>query len=211
MKFSQLILQLKADPLEANQSSLGSNPNLDPDLTGAAPVESAPSGTLSYIEGGKFASQINTTTASALILPQHEPFQIQATQRGLAWVSVAAPRLMFAQAIALFYTPFRPAPGIHPTAIIDPTAVIGAEVSIGANVVIQAGVTLGYGVCIHPNVVIYPEVQIGDRTLLHANCVIHELAQTASFTAARRSVQKALALSPLPKAGSKWSSRATPF
>ena len=172
MKFSQLILQL-----ETNQSSLDSNPNLDPELTGAAPVESAPSGTLSYIEGSKFAAQINTTTASALILPQHEPFQIQATQRGIAWVSVAAPRLMFARAIALFYTPFRPAPGIHPTAIIDPTAVIGAEVSIGANVVIQAGASLGDGVCIHPNVVIYPNVRIGDRTLLHANCVLHERTQ----------------------------------
>jgi len=182
MKFSQLISQLEANQPEANQpeanqSSLDSHPDLDPDLTGAAPVESAPSGTLSYIEGGKFAAQINTTTASALILPQHEPFQIQATQRGIAWVSVAAPRLMFAQAIALFYTPFRPAPGIHPTAIIDPTATIGSEVSIGAHVVIQAGVTLGNGVCIHPNVVIYPDVRIGDRTLLHANCVIHERTQ----------------------------------
>jgi len=177
MKFSQLISQLEANQPETNQSSLDSHPDLDPDLTGAAPVESAPSGTLSYIEGGKFAAQINTTTASALILPQHEPFQIQATQRGIAWVSVAAPRLMFAQAIALFYTPFRPAPGIHPTAIIDPTATIGSEVSIGAHVVIQAGVTLGNGVCIHPNVVIYPDVRIGDRTLLHANCVIHERTQ----------------------------------
>jgi UDP-3-O-[3-hydroxymyristoyl] glucosamine N-acyltransferase len=177
MKFSQLILQLKADPLEANQNSLGSNPHLDPDLTGAAPVEAAPPGTLSYIEGGKFAAQISTTTASALILPQHEPFQIQATQRGIAWISVAAPRLMFAQAIALFYTPFHPAPGIHPTAVIDPTATIGAGAAVGAHVVIQAGVKLGDGICIHPNVVIYPNVQIGDRTLLHANCVIHERTQ----------------------------------
>lgn len=177
MKFSKLISQLQANQLEANQTSLDSHPELDPDITGAASVESAPCGTLSYIEGGKFAAHINTTTASALILPQHQPFQIQATQRGIAWVSVAAPRLMFAQAIALFYTPFRPAPGIHSTTIIDPTVVMGTEVSIGAHVVIQAGVKLGNGVCIHPNVVLYPDVQIGDRTLLHANCVIHERTQ----------------------------------
>jgi UDP-3-O-[3-hydroxymyristoyl] glucosamine N-acyltransferase len=172
MKFSHLISQLTP-----TQTSLDSHPDRDPDLTGAAPVESAPPGTLSYIEGGKFATQINTTTASALILPHHEPFQIQATDRGIAWVSVKEPRLMFAKAIALFYKPFQPAPGIHPTAVIDPTVIMGADASIGAHVVIQAGVTLGDRVCIHPNVVIYPDVQIGDRTLLHANCVIHERTQ----------------------------------
>jgi UDP-3-O-[3-hydroxymyristoyl] glucosamine N-acyltransferase len=171
MKFTEI---LKALNLTANRFS---TPPIDPEIYAVAAVDAAPIGTLSYVEGGKFANQIETTQASALILPPSETLQARATDRHIAWVSVAEPRLVFAQAIALFYQPFHPAPGIHPTAVIDPSVKVGAEVSIGAYVVIQANVQLGDRVCIHPNVVIYPDVQIGDRSLLHANCVIHERTQ----------------------------------
>ncbi len=158
-------------------SSLNANPDHDPDITGVAAVDEAVAGTLSYIEGDKFAASVDTTAASALILPQDAALQAKATERGIAWLSTADPRLGFARAIALFYSPYRPAPGIHPSAVIDPSVSCGANVSIGANVVIQAGVRLGDEVCIHPNVVIYPGAQVGDRTVLHANCVIHERSQ----------------------------------
>lgn len=182
MKFSELIQKLEVASL-ITRTSLSDrelteiDPTADPNITGVAAVEQAPSGTLAYIEGGKFASFVKTTGASALILPPNEILQQQATERGIAWLSTSNPRLLFAKAIALFYHPFRPAVEIHPTAVIHPSAKIGQNVAIGAHVVIQAGVTLGDEVCIHPNVVIYPEVQIGDRTLLHANCVIHERVQ----------------------------------
>jgi UDP-3-O-[3-hydroxymyristoyl] glucosamine N-acyltransferase len=158
-------------------SSLEANPDHDPDIVGVAAVDQATAGTLSYIEGGRFAAFVASTDASALILPQKPDLQAQASERGIAWLSTADPRLGFARAIGLFYTPYRPAPGIHPSAVIDPTATYGDDVSIGANVVVQAGVRLGHGVCIHPNVVIYPNAEVGDRTVLHANCVIHERTQ----------------------------------
>lgn len=172
MKFSEIVEKLgNAD------NSLSVNQNIDPEITGVAPIDQAASHTLSYIEGAKFASMVGKTAAGALILPRDEVLQAEATTRGIAWISVSDPRLIFAQAIALFYTPFHPAPQIHPTAVIDATAQIGKNPYIGAHVVIQAGVRLGDDVCIHPNVVIYPDVQIGDRTILHANCTIHERAR----------------------------------
>ncbi|HIK46060.1 MAG TPA: UDP-3-O-(3-hydroxymyristoyl)glucosamine N-acyltransferase [Leptolyngbyaceae cyanobacterium M65_K2018_010] len=173
MKFSTIAEKIRITAT----SSLATNPDHDPELTGVAAVDEARPGTLSYIEGDKFAALVTTTGASALILPQDEGLQAQATERGIAWLSTADPRLGFARAIALFYTPYRPAAGIHPTAVLDPTVSYGANVAIGANVVIQAGVHLGDDVCLHPNVVIYPDVQVGDRTVLHANCVIHERSQ----------------------------------
>ncbi|WOD38673.1 UDP-3-O-(3-hydroxymyristoyl)glucosamine N-acyltransferase [Nodosilinea sp. E11] len=173
MKFSTI-----ADKIQiAVASSLTVNPGYDPDIAGVAAVDQAAAGALSYIEGDKFAAFVATTQATALILPQNPVLQAQATERGLAWLSAADPRLAFARAIALFYTPYQPAPGVHPTAVIDPSVICGAEVAIGANAVIQAGVHLGDGVCIHPNVVVYPEARVGDRTVLHANCVIHERVQ----------------------------------
>ena len=173
MKFSEIAERIGL----TEQSSLSSQPSLDPDIVGVAAVDKAASGLLSYIEGGKFADFANTTHASALILPKDEALQTVANDRGIAWVSVADPRLGFARAIALFYQPYRPDPGIHPTALVDASATYGRNASIGANVVIHGGVVIGNDVCIYPNVVIYPGARIGDGTVLHANCVIHERTQ----------------------------------
>ncbi|WP_431193481.1 UDP-3-O-(3-hydroxymyristoyl)glucosamine N-acyltransferase [Trichocoleus desertorum] len=171
MKFSQIIQPLSA---VATSNSLTSNLTCDPELQGVAAVEEAVAGQLSYIEGDKFAAEVGKTAASALILPPNEALQAQATERGIAWIATSQPRLVFAQAIALFYQPFRPTSEIHPTAVIHPSAQVGQNAYIGPHVVVQANAKIGDDVCIHPNVVVYPEVQIGNRTTLHANCVIHE-------------------------------------
>lgn len=173
MKFSQLAQNL--DPTAA--TSLATAPSIDPEIAGAAAIDEALPGTISYNDGGRLSAQVKTTQASALILPRDEALQTQATDRGIAWIAAAHPRLMFAQTIAQFYQPFRPAAGVHPTAVIDASVQLGEAISIGAHVVIQPGAKIGDRVCIHPNVVIYPDVQIGDRTILHANCVIHERSQ----------------------------------
>ena len=171
MKFSEIVQKL-------GEASACNGPiskdNCDPEITGVAAVDEATPGTLSYIEGGKFAAQVWKTNASALILPMAVEMRHGAAERGIAWIATAQPRLLFAHAIALFYQPFRPAPEIHPSAVVHPSAQLGNDLYIGAHVVIQAGVTIGEGVCIHPNVVIYPDARIGDRTVLHANCTIHE-------------------------------------
>ncbi len=173
MKFSELVEKMGA----ISGRSLVSQASEDLEVTGIAAVDAATPSQISYIEGAKFAAQVKTTAARALILPNDAALQAEASDRGIAWVEAPEPRLMFAQAIALFYQPFQPAPSIHPSAVIDPTAHIGQAVAIGAHVVIQAGVTIGDYVCIHPNVVVYPGAQVGDRTVLHANCVIHERTQ----------------------------------
>ncbi|MDB9452731.1 UDP-3-O-(3-hydroxymyristoyl)glucosamine N-acyltransferase [Dolichospermum circinale] len=171
MKLSKIISELGQ---AVKAESLTVQPDQDLEITGVAAIDEAKSGTLSYVEGAKFASWIDSTGASALILPEDEKLQNQATARGIAWLTTTEPRLLFAKAIALFYQPYHPSAEIHPTAVIHPTAHIGNEVYIGPHVVISQGVEIGDLAVIHPNVVIYPEVKIGDRTTLHANCTIHE-------------------------------------
>lgn len=155
-------------------NSFTTQPDNNPDIRGVAAVEEATSDQLSYIEGTKFAGMITKTQAKALILPLDENLQVQATEKELAWVATSNPRLVFAEAIRLFYQPFQPSPEIHSTAVIDASVVLGEDVYIGPHVVIGSGVTLGNRVCIHANVVIYPHVKIGDYAVLHANCTIHE-------------------------------------
>ncbi len=171
MKLSKIISQLGQ---AVKAESLTIQPDQDLEITGVAAIDEAKSGTLSYVEGTKFASWIDSTGASALILPEDEKLQNQATARGIAWLTTTEPRLLFAKAIALFYQPYHPSAEIHPTAVIHPTAHIGNGVYIGPHVVISQGVEIGNLSVIHPNVVIYPEVKIGDCTTLHANCTIHE-------------------------------------
>jgi UDP-3-O-[3-hydroxymyristoyl] glucosamine N-acyltransferase len=152
----------------------------DPEISGLASIDEAVSGTLSYIEGTKFAAMATTTKASALILPLDTELQTRVSDRGIAWIATVEPRLAFARVIKLFYQPFHPSPEIHPKAIISPEAKIGKDVYIAAGAVISADVKIGDRVCIHPNVVIYPGTTIGDRTILHANCTIHERTQIGS-------------------------------
>lgn len=174
MKFTEILSQL-SDLI--NNHSLTTHPDQDLEITGVAAIDAAHKGHLSYVEGAKFASFINNTAASALILPLDEKLQTQATEKGIAWLATPEPRLLFAQAIALFYRPYQPTPDIHPSAVIHPTAKIGENVYIGAHVVISQNVEIGNSVIIHPNVVVYPDVKIGDRTTLHANCTIQERSQ----------------------------------
>jgi UDP-3-O-[3-hydroxymyristoyl] glucosamine N-acyltransferase len=171
MKFSLIVEKLGENAIN---SSLANQPKLDPEITGLAAVDEATIGTISYIEGAKFASALDKTNANALILPADESLQSKAQEKGIAWIATKEPRLLFAKTIKLFYQPWQPAPSIHPSAVIDETAKIGDDVYIGAHVVIQQNVEIGNNACIHPNVAIYPDVIIGDRTVLHANCTIHE-------------------------------------
>lgn len=177
MKFQELIIKLgKA----AHNNSFNGSQDLNPQITGVAAIDEATVGTLSYIEGKKFATMIGSTQASALILPLDETLPTRASAKGIAWIATSQPRLLFAQAIALYYQPFKPSPSIHSTAVVAPDTKIGQDIYIAANVVIQQGVTIGDRVCIHPNVVIYPNVTIGSDTTLHANCTIHERTQIGS-------------------------------
>ncbi|MBV5259633.1 UDP-3-O-(3-hydroxymyristoyl)glucosamine N-acyltransferase [Synechococcus moorigangaii CMS01] len=168
MNVSELIQVLKSDLIIDH--SLAS----DPEILGVAAVDRAKSQEISYVEGGKFAAMVDSTEAAALILPADEDLQQRATARGIAWISTKEPRLLFAAVIKVFYQPFRPAPGIHPTAVIDPSVQLGQAVSIGAHVVLYPGTKIGDRTCIMANAVVYPDVEIGADTLLHANCTIHE-------------------------------------
>lgn len=174
MKFSELIEKLGE---AAAGNSLRILPDNNPEIAGVAEIEGAEASTISYIEGGKYTAYVGKTAATALILPNDEALQAQAAERGIAWIAAPDPRLLFAQAISLFYQPFRPEPEIHPSAVIHPTVILGKDVYIGPYVVLEQGVKIGDRVCIHPNVVIYPDAQIGSSTVLHANCTIHERAQ----------------------------------
>ncbi|MCL4781953.1 MAG: UDP-3-O-(3-hydroxymyristoyl)glucosamine N-acyltransferase [Bryobacterales bacterium] len=138
------------------------------EIRGVAGMETATPEELTFLANPRYAPKAKGTRAGAILV--REPIE------GLAipFLISRDPYLDFARALALFYTPPRPAPGIHPTAVIDETASIGEDASIGPYVVVGRGVRIGARAVIHPHVVIYEGAQIGDDFLAHAHATVRE-------------------------------------
>ncbi len=84
------------------------------------------------------------------------------------------PLLAFSKIVPLFRPPFRPNPGIHPTAVVSDSVSLGKNVSIGAYSVIQDNCKVGDDTIIHPHVVIYPDCEIGKGVTVHSQVTIRE-------------------------------------
>ena len=95
----------------------------------------------------------------------------------IAFLISENPYLDFARALALFYQPPRPAPGIHPLAYVAPTAVVGEGCSIGPYAVVGERVRIGRNAVLHPHVVIYEGVEIGDDFLAHSHVTVREFCR----------------------------------
>lgn len=141
----------------------------DRDIRAVAGLEQAGPSDLTFLSNPKYTSLARTTAAGAILVdPGFPALPHTATLR------IRNPYRAFAQAIPLFYTAPRYAPGIHATAVVDPSAHIGQNAHLGAYVVIGAGVRLGRDAVVLPHTVIYEGAVIGDRFFSHAHAVVRE-------------------------------------
>jgi UDP-3-O-[3-hydroxymyristoyl] glucosamine N-acyltransferase len=139
------------------------------EIRGVAGMEHAGPGQLTFLANPKYAPKVRTTKASAILTA--EPLT------ALACLISENPYLDFARALALFYQPPRPYPGIHPLASVAPSAVIGPNCSIGPFAVVGERVRLGGNAVLHPHVVLYEGVEIGDDFLAHSHAVVREFCR----------------------------------
>ena len=141
------------------------------EITGVAGMEHATAGQLTFLANPKYAPKVKHTRASAIL-----------TTEPLAGLDIAClvsenPYLDFARALALFYSPPRPAPGIHPLAWIAPTAEVGENCSIGPFAVVGEHARIGRNAVLHPHVVIYEGAQIGDDFVAHSHAAVREFCR----------------------------------
>ncbi|MGH8012669.1 MAG: UDP-3-O-(3-hydroxymyristoyl)glucosamine N-acyltransferase [Candidatus Binataceae bacterium] len=134
-----------------------------------APIEAAGPGAITFATGAKYTAALRASHATAAIVSRE-----LAAAAPCATLISANPAFDFARVLALFFPPYRPPVGIHPTAVIAPDAVIGEQASVGAYCVIGAGVRIGRSAIIHPHVTIYPGVSIGDDFVCHSHVSIRE-------------------------------------
>jgi len=144
------------------------------EITGVAGMEHADSTQLTFLANPKYAHKVRQTRAAAVLVS--EPIE------GLAAAQLisANPYLDFARALALFYQPPRPRPGIHATAAIAPSARIGENAAIGPYVVIGENAVLGRNAVLHPHVVVYEGAHIGDDFCAHSHAVVREFCRVGN-------------------------------
>jgi UDP-3-O-[3-hydroxymyristoyl] glucosamine N-acyltransferase len=138
------------------------------EIQGAAALEEAGPGTLTFLADPRLATKLATTRASAVVLTPDAPEITQPSLRA------PNPYLAFVQALELLHPPPRPVAGVHPTAVIAASATIGPGAAIGPYVVVGERVRLGRAAVLHPRVTIYEDAQIGDAFVAHAGAVVRE-------------------------------------
>ncbi len=138
------------------------------EITGVAGMEQAAPSQLTFLANLTYAPKVRNTKAAAILVSEPIP------NSPIASVVSSNPYLDFARALALFYQPPRPAPGIHPLASIAASANIGPNASIGAFAVVGEKVSIGRNATLHPHVVIYEGAEIGDDFLAHSHATVRE-------------------------------------
>ena len=141
------------------------------EIVGVSTIEKAGAGEITFLANMKYAPKVRSTRASAIIAS--EPL----TEVSAATLVSSNPYYDFARALALFYQPPKPLPGIHPTACIAGTATIGPHASIGAYAVVGENTVIGANAILHPHSVIYDGCAIGDDFTAHSHVSVREYSR----------------------------------
>lgn len=143
-------------------------------ITRLASLEAAEADSLSFVAQARYASQIASTRAGALIVPP--ALLDQAAARG-ACIETPDAYLYFAR-LTQWWQARRAAAeqaegeAIHPSAVIHPKAQLGEGVTVGAFAVIEAGVVVEPGASIGAHCVLERRAHVGARTRLAARVTL---------------------------------------
>jgi UDP-3-O-[3-hydroxymyristoyl] glucosamine N-acyltransferase len=142
----------------------------DIEVTGAAGLDQAEPGHVTFLSNPRYTPKIATTAASAIFVGE----DVEVERADLAVLRAKDPYLAFTRALIAFHP--RPAAeaAIHESAVIDETATIGAKCSVGPNAVVGKNSQIGDGVRIHANATIYDNVRVGDDCEIHSGVAIRE-------------------------------------
>ncbi|MHC4778757.1 MAG: UDP-3-O-(3-hydroxymyristoyl)glucosamine N-acyltransferase [Planctomycetota bacterium] len=154
-------------------------------IRGAAGIEEAAEGDITFLSSQRHLASLHGSTASAAVV--WEGFN----SLKIPLIRVRDPGASFAKIAAIFTEPGRaPAPGVHPTAVVGADVKFGESVSVGPQAVIMDGVSIGEGTVlhagvyvgfdarlgseckIHPGVTVLDRVTLGDRVQVHSGAVI---------------------------------------
>ncbi len=153
-------------------------------ISGAAPLETAEPGDVSFLARRKYLPYLAGTRAGAVIVSR-ELSGTQDTPEGAALLWVDDAHRALADALHLLYPEEPLQPEIAPTAVLAPGVELGKGVMIGPYTVVGAGARLGDGIRLGAHCVIGEGCAVGDGselrdqvtlypgTVVGQRCIIH--------------------------------------
>lgn len=132
-------------------------------ITRLAPLETADTGSLSFLANPRYAAQLASSQAACVVVAPAQ--QDLAVARGAAIVT-DDPYLYFARLTQWWASRVRhlPAPGIHPSAVVEPGAQVHGSASVGALAYVGAGARIGPGAVIGSHAHIGADAEVGQGT-----------------------------------------------
>jgi len=132
-------------------------------LEGVAPLQTAGSNEVSFLDNRRYASALDQTSAGAVIV---HPDMAARVPAGTAAIRTTEPYAAWARVAALFYPVHPVSPGIHPSAIVAEGARVDPSAEIGPLSVIESGAEIG------PSCLIGPCAVIGNGVIVGRDCRI---------------------------------------
>src|SRR5258708_2821575 len=131
----------------AAQTGASCNPgDAEIEIEGAAGLDQAQLGQVTFLSIPRYTSRVNSTGASAIYVGE----DTEVDRETIAVLRARDPYLAFTRALILFHRPDLFEPAIHPSAVIDLTANVAHDVFIGAHVVVGPHASIRNRVQIHP-------------------------------------------------------------
>lgn len=127
-------------------------------FTGIAPLQSATSTEISFLDNKRYLPLLAETKAGIVIVA---PAFVDKVPHSSCALVTSNPYLAWAKIATLFYPKTPAKPGVHPTAYIHPDAVIDPSVEVQAFAVVMNGVYIDKECIIGAHSVIEQGVQIG--------------------------------------------------
>ena len=138
-------------------------------ITGVSGIKEAVKGDLTFLANPKYAPQLETTLASAIITSK----EINKSAKPI--IRVDNPSLAFTRVVsALFPDNLRHPEGIDKAAIVSVKAKLGKNVSIGPYAVICDNASIGDNAIIYPGCFIGEGVKMGSDCLIYSNVTLRE-------------------------------------
>lgn len=150
-----------------------------------SPIETATEGSLSFVSHARFARQIDSTHASALILPPELASRASHVAGRIITADVYHYFALLTQYWKRSVAINSESTFVHPSAVVSPLAslgegvhvgplsVVGDHVVIGDQVKIGAHVTLGDHVRVGENTLLHPRVTVAEGCVIGQRCIVH--------------------------------------
>jgi UDP-3-O-[3-hydroxymyristoyl] glucosamine N-acyltransferase len=139
------------------------------DVTAIAPLDQAGAGQISFLTNPKYARDLATPHASAVIVGTNVKVDAPAP----TLLRAKDPNYSYCRAVVVLHGYRKhPLDGVHPKAALEKSATIGEGTVVYPGAYIGARTKIGRDCIIYPNVSIYEDCVIGDRVIIHAGTCV---------------------------------------